>query len=860
MKTKAWLLFGAALLLAAPRAFAEEVEGEAAPQGVLTRPPELLQFVEATYPPQAMAAGTTGSVLMLLTIDEAGKVTEVIVQEPAGNGFDEAAVVAVKQFTFRPAEVDNAPAPVQIAYRYEFTLETQVETVEAPVDKDNPTGELRGRLLERGTRAPLLGLNVRLGERATLSNERGEFVFDKVPVGEVKIIIDDQDYYTLEDEEEIRLGEITEVRYYLEKRSVGDQTVVVVGKRVRKEVARRTLTMEEIRKIPGTNGDALKVVQNLPGVARVPFGGDLIVRGSNPGDSSPVINRHGIPVAYHFGGLRSVFPSELLESIDFYPGNYGAEYGRYSGGIIDVKIRRPKEDRLHGRVEADFFDAGVLLEGPLPLIDGATFAVAARRSYIDLLLNAVIPEDAPISFDVAPRYYDQQVLLDWKKKGHRLRFYYFGSNDRLELVLKEASARDPSVGGDIENEIGFHRFYAAWDARLSEDVEHHFSVSFGPNHLYFAAFDQLYFNQDIWVFLIRDDISWQVNDTFKLRAGLDLELYSGDIRIIAPFPPKEGEDPAPLGTMELMEVNESIFVQDPGAWLEAEIKLFDDKLLIVPGLRIDYNRTLEDWAFDPRLNARYTLRKGTVIKGGAGWYNQRPFFDESDETFGNPNLEQEQSFQVSGGVEQALTGLSEGLELDVVGFYKHLYDSVAPVEDPAIRYENIGTGRIYGLEVLLRQNLTRRFFGWISYTAMRSERKDGPDEDWRLFDFDQTHIFTALGTYKLTNNWEVGLRWRYTTGNPYTPKNKCIYDSDNDTCIAYNLPANSERIPPFHQLDLRVERRWIFDLWILSGYLDLQNAYNRENPEGVGYNEDYTQQEIRSGLPIIPSLGFRGEF
>jgi hypothetical protein len=143
---------------------------------------------------------------------------------------------------------------------------------------------------------------------------------------------------------------------------------------------------------------------------------------------------------------------------------------------------------------------------------------------------------------------------------------------------------------------------------------------------------------------------------------------------------------------------------------------------------------------------------------------------------------------------------------------------------------------------------------------MRSERKDGPHEDWRIADSDQTHILTILGQYKFNARWELGVRWRYVTGNPQTPVVGSVYDNDDDVYVPIYGATNSTREPAFHQLDVRLDKHWIFDDWILTAYLDVQNAYNRKNPEGVRYNYDYTQSDTVDGLPLIPSFGLRGEF
>jgi hypothetical protein len=98
------------------------------------------------------------------------------------------------------------------------------------------------------------------------------------------------------------------------------------------------------------------------------------------------------------------------------------------------------------------------------------------------------------------------------------------------------------------------------------------------------------------------------------------------------------------------------------------------------------------------------------------------------------------------------------------------------------------------------------------------------------------------------------------TGFPYTPFVGGFYNSDSDRYQPLPGEVLSERIPAFHQLDLRVDKEWAFERWRFSLYLDLQNVYNRENPEAVRYNYNFTQRTFLTGLPILPAIGMRGDF
>jgi hypothetical protein len=117
-----------------------------------------------------------------------------------------------------------------------------------------------------------------------------------------------------------------------------------------------------------------------------------------------------------------------------------------------------------------------------------------------------------------------------------------------------------------------------------------------------------------------------------------------------------------------------------------------------------------------------------------------------------------------------------------------------------------------------------------AYTLSRAERLDADSDEYRLFDYDQTHILTVIGSYRLPRNWEVGTRWRYVTGNLYTPITGRVWDYDQDNYVGITGPVNSARVGAFHQLDVRIDKRWIYESWILGAYLDIQNAYSRSNP------------------------------
>ncbi|HET6345430.1 MAG TPA: energy transducer TonB, partial [Myxococcota bacterium] len=198
-------------------------------------------------------------------------------------------------------------------------------------------------------------------------------------------------------------------------------------------------------------------------------------------------------------------------------------------------------------------------------------------------------------------------------------------------------------------------------------------------------------------------------------------------------------------------------------------------------------------------------------------------------------------------------------------------------------YANTGTGRTYGLELMLRRTPTpdSLFYGWIAYTLSRSLRREHPvgssylsaagrvpyDGDATaevLSNFDQTHIFTLVLQFLLPSGWELGGRLRLVSGNPTTPseRGQTAYDADEDKYVLdiTSVGRNSGRLPMFRQLDVRVEKTWLFDLWKLTGYLELINATNAANVEQYAYDYRFRHKAAVTLLPIIPNIGIKGEF
>jgi len=775
--------------------------------------------------------------------------------------------------------------------RYRVTLEgPQHETVQTDIELESgeqleatfrveaASVRLAGRVLEAGTRDRLAGVRVAVfrpdsGEllREAYTGAKGRFRIRGLEAGDYEVQVSSQDYATLRETETIGKDERVEVTYYLEADYYDQFSVRTTGERERESIDKKTIELEEVRRIPGSGNDPVRAVQNLPGVARPQFGsGQIVVRGTTPQSTKTFVEGDEIPLIYHFFNGPSVINAEMIESIGFHPGNYGARYGRALGGIVDIDTRTPKADRLHGFTEIDLLDATVQLEGPVT--EDVQVAVSGRRSYADLVIQPFLPEEGNLR--VAPNYYDYQGWVNWDvTEDHRLQLFMYGSNDTVEALFDTDDPPGNSnvqlTGLDLDN--GFHRGQLRWEWQPEDrDLENTAMVSFGGNRFGFEAADNLFFRLDFLQMQARDDFRWEVADALTFKAGLDTQIgrsnYSAEIPALGQSDGGAGAPDVNVDAAGVVADGRTSWLVYPAVYTEFEIRPVDS-LELVPGMRADYFSQIEEVTHSPRLTARWELTDELAAKGGIGRFTQPPDPAQTEPDFGNPDLTAQKTMQYAVGTEY--TPL-EFLEIDTTLFYRDLWNLVETTDeirvdpetgeaDPVI-YNNAGEGRSYGLELLVRHRPANKFFGWIAYTLSRAERRHPETGEWRPFQYDQTHNLTAVAGYNLPWNIDVSARLRIATGNPQTPVVDSVWNADSDSYVPIRGQQFSERADTFHQLDLRVDKTFVFDTWRLGMYLDVINAYNARNQEGTRYNYDYTESAPITGLPLIPTLGINGRF
>ncbi|TPV97305.1 MAG: TonB-dependent receptor [Myxococcales bacterium FL481] len=864
------------------------------PEGLVL--PVLKAPLDIVYPASSMAPGRpgpSGQVQVRVTVGVDGRPLEIEATPAEPRALADAARQAVSQARYTPATFQGRAVEVTLALVFEFRAPVvqpsvdeasdgvaalpstpATEGVERTADEDEAPVQVAGTVLEGGLRGSLSGVTViavpaapdlepgRLRPRAakrwragqleqspdwteqTVTDDAGNFAFRGLPDGRIVLVFLVAGFERYEYVVDVEGGSVVEGKYYLTPANTNPYKTVVSSDRSQAaEVTRRSITPAEIASLPGTQGDALKAVQNFPGLARTPFGlGSLIVRGAAPGDSAVYVGGHEIPVLYHFAGVTSVFNADLIESISYVPSNFDARYGDATGGVVAVEPKALKPDGIHGYADADVFDASAVVRAPLGR--GGVAAVGGRRSYLDLPLRA---------FDfisLAPRYWDYQGLIEHPVGRGTIGARAFGSNDAYVPVT--------DVAEDFGISSTFHR----------ADLTYRQPVGKGrlyvvPSFTYFQD-ESLVGVTDLYTFALRGEGVARPHERFEVafgtetRAGwVDLDLRSAEV---------QGQGPPPSSESSQRSASRVSFAT-PAVYSTITARLgAQQQVTVSPGIRVTgYLLPRNRWTVDPRLNGAWEITDTIKLKGGVGIYTQAPDLRELDEVFGNPKLESETSLQSSGGLRW---DLPQNVTLEATGFYKHQWQLAVPSREIVevdgelrpLRFASRGQGRSYGGELLVRRDFSAQLFGWLAYTLSRTVTRDSSMDPYRVADFDQTHILNLLLGYRLPRGFSLGARFRLSSGNPFTPVADGIYDNTTGDFLPLPAPQNADRLAPFHQLDVRVDKIWTRRLVRITAYLDVQNVYNARNPEFSIPSYDFRTQATIDSLPIIPSFGLKVEF
>ncbi|HUJ60657.1 MAG TPA: TonB family protein [Kofleriaceae bacterium] len=816
-------------------------------------PPRPIGSTDVAAPPGAPAITAPVAVTVKLLVDETGAVQNVELVTPPQPPFDDAVIAAAKAFTFQPATFGGKPVKVSITFTHTFVPPPPPPP--APTAEQGParTAVLRGRLIELGTRAPVASatISVEVGGRTyqTDGDAKGHFRIE-LPPGQATINVYAPGHNPFLQKETLADKQELAVSYYVEKDRYDPYEIVVVGEQQRREeVSRITLRGPELQQVPGTFGDPFRVIQALPGVASVvsllPF---PVVRGASPSATGFEIDGTRVPLLFHLLAGPSVIHPEFIDAIDFYPGGAPAPYGGYTGGIVDGRTARAGPDAHLIDIDANLLQVGGLVREPIHAID-ATVTAAARYGYPGFLLS-LATNQASLS------YWDYQLRVDGGTKTNGWTVFLFGANDELDTVSPTAdpNAANPPLSPALI--LGFHRLDLRYHQTV-HDIETTYRVVGGYDHTVSNG-------TDFTVWSVDPEIRsrWKHSDRLTLGAGL-----LGDVRDLV-----QGGG-ANAAASAFSEITAGLSTSYSGsAYAEAIWRPTSD-WLIRPGVRgdvyHDHTATKEDG--DPRLTVRYKLGHRDLpdvppdsddsaiwLKGSLGIYHQPPRF-----VLPLPGLDQMplkygllRSYQSSLGAE---IPLDHQFTLSTEGFFNYMdptiFDlstsaaSVGTSANPTLLPTQIVTqmgmgqeyidrltqpelGKAYGIEILLRRQAKSGLFGWISYTLSLAERQR--DGAWVPYDYDRTHLLNLVAGLPLRRNWDIGVRVQFQSGLPET------------TTAGYNMGRESG----FWQFDVRVDKRAVWQRWLLDFYVDITNVALLPEEVTPGNTIRY----------VLPTVGVRGRF
>lgn len=714
-----------------------------------------------------------------------------------------------------------------------------------------------GEVVDSETGAVVIGALVAVGSAEAASDDNGTFAIDGLANGWLDVVVVADGYEPLVTR--VRPGNVRLKLVSDGQLGTGAELIRITAKR---EIAAPAQSYDVggdvVRTLPGTGNDALKALQSLPGVSRVPFGlGGLVLRGFAPRDTNVFLDGIEVPVLYHFGGLASFIPSTMIESMELVASGYGARYGRGQGGLVDVRSKSARNDKWRVGSEVSLLDGSVRADGPF---QKGNLTLGVRRSFVDAVLAAVPTNDLTL----APRYLDAQAR--WESNNKRWSALLFGADDGINLGTSDAS---------LDLRQSFIRTGVRYQRRI-DDME----VSVVP----WLGFDRTAIvttNNEI----VRSNITAALRATAQrdlehgfVAGGLDMQgnRYAYTL---------SNEPPAlPAGVMPPpARIDGTVVAADVGAWAELLHRFANNKFAIQPGLRGERYGLSNQWVLDPRISLRQQLTPNVAFTQSFGRYHQPILATSLDYQLPGKPLRASYAWQANAGVNVVSPRL--GGDITVNGFAGQLYDlpvdvvsGATPVASPGSaasggvaavsreftdeqlgRYSyqtSAGRGRTYGLETMIRRRVGQ-VQGWLAYTYARSFRQGDP---WALdryapYVLDQPHVFTALVSAPLGSKWRIGARFRYATGNPITPTTGAIFNVNDQSYSPVTGQVLADRLPAFAQFDIRIDRSWKRPWGMLKLFIDIQNVSNRVNPEGRSYNFNYSSFSYTRGLPVFPALG-----
>jgi hypothetical protein len=677
-----------------------------------------------------------------------------------------------------------------------------------------------GRVLTRGTRDPAAGASLTVdGLPAGETDSEGNFSLP-LPPGRHILQIQQPAYRPYSVTLEVTAGAAPPPLLLRLEPALDGPRYETVVEAPSAEAPRISLQKEEMTGTPGTLGDPFRVIESLPGVVPVLWPLPIyVVRGANPGNTGFFVDGLRVPALFHFALGPAVIHPYFLEGLEFYPGGYPARFGRHVAGVVAASTTVPPADRVRGSVDLRLFDAGVMVSTPIDHGQG-TVAVAGRYGYPGALLTA-LQEDVKLS------YWDYQARLEHTLGPGRLTLFALGASDALEskpgVVFNTA--------GPQRTALVFHRVQARWRVPAGGG-SFTLATSVGLDETAAPLWDS---SISVRGKNLNPRLAYArpLGRSGELEIGADGELQDFQTQV-------GGETVSLAGFARPRQTA-------IGGLYTSLVERLGDRLVLSPGFRVDGYSDGDARAVDisPRLSVRVRAAPQLWLQASGGHFNQMPSMPiqlPGVEGFGLAQLGLQTSWQGAVGLEAALPATLAVTATTFVQRYQ-----LTDIRDPELGdpfLDDFLTRRdalAYGLELMIRRPPTARLHGWLSYTLSRAVRSfEGgviAPADW-----DQRHVLNIVGGYRW-GAMTFGGRYHVNTGRPVK--------------VDGTAPPEYARLPPFQQVDLRVDRRFVMDRFTMEIYLELVNLTLTRQVVGLRRTSQGLEQD---GFRIVlPSLGVRAE-
>ncbi len=664
------------------------------------------------------------------------------------------------------------------------------------------------------------------------------------------------------------------------------------GKRTETPLSVQSLSAEEIKSNPGGNFDISKVVQALPGVSgttgSASFRNDIIIRGGAPNENVYYLDGIEVPQINHFatqgsaGGPAGILNVSFIEDVTLSSSSFAAKYDNALSSVLQFKQRNGNPEKFQGNFRLSSTEIAGTLEGPLS--KKTTFLASARRSYLQLLFEAI---DLPIR----PNYWDFQYKVNHQINSKTtLTAIGIGAIDEFNFGVPKNS--DPSkeyilrafptinqwtytVGLNLKRLINKGYYNIALSRNMFNNQLDQFEDA--------QANDESKRNLKSISQEIENKLRWDVNQfsgKWKFNYGLMAQYvkYNNNsfIRLR-----KELKDT--LGNLIQPGVsfnfNSDIAFFRGGIFGSVSRRFLTDRLTATLGIRTDVNSFTNDGlnplnAISPRLSLSYALTEKWNINASVGRYTKIPIytvlgFKDNAGNFVNKDNKYILCDHYVAGLEYLPTS---SMRITAEGFYKAYsnypvsnFDGTSLANQGgnfgAIGNEDVsstGKGRAYGMELFIQQKLIKNFFATASYTWFVSEFTTAAG-NYISSSWDTRHLLSFIVGKKFKKGWEIGLKLRYSGGSPYTPfdtvASRANYLATGNGILDFSQ-LNSLTLPAFRQFDFRIDKKFNTKHATFDIYFDVTNALLFRNQSIPNYtfdrNADNSGFKTTDGKALAP--------